>query len=82
VDLKNPVSINTTGVATIWTVERCLVRRLTLTMGIGGSHFHIYALNMDKGVLLRRDTQSEMSLHKDEITALVGQSAVQDTQTY
>ena len=52
VDVDDPVPIYTTFVCTTRTVERCLVRRLTLSVAIGGDHSHTYYLIGDKGAVL------------------------------
>jgi hypothetical protein len=52
VDVDDPVPINTTLVVTNRTVERCLVRRLTLGVVIRRNHFCIYYLHGNNGVVL------------------------------
>ena len=51
--MDDPVSINSIFVVAIRTVERCLVRRLTLGVVISGNHYQLYYLHRSKGVVLR-----------------------------
>jgi hypothetical protein len=52
-DVDDPVSINSIFVVAIRTVERCLVRRLTLGVVISGNHYQLYSLHRGKGAVLR-----------------------------
>lgn len=52
VDVDDPVPINATFVCAIRTIERCLVRQLTLGVVVGGNHYKTYGMYRDNDAVV------------------------------
>lgn len=78
VNVDDPVPINVTFVVTLRTVERCLVRRPTLRVGISGNHFLFLSPNGDKGAVLGFVRNRLRTAYNEDFGDLLAHRVVED----